>query len=181
MTSIRAARTLVESAVLVPVFRAPDGRVRLVLVVRAPHGLHGGQLGLPGGRREAEDADLLATALREAQEEIGLSPADVEVLAPLPVVDTLSTGFRIAPFLARLSAPPTTWQRQEDEIAAVLEVPVDELRRPEAHGTELRQLPGWPEPRPVPFYRVGSHKLWGATYRIVHPLLPRLQAGDWGV
>lgn len=181
MTTIRAARPLVDSAVLVPVFRCADGRIRLVLVVRAPHGIHGGQVGLPGGRREPEDADFLATALREAEEEIGLSPADVEVLAPLPIVETLTTGFRIAPFLARLQGSPPAWRRQEAEIAEVLEVAIDDLARPEAHGEEEWHLPVWPAPRRVPFYRLGPHKLWGATYRIVHPLLPRLLAGEWQI
>ena len=152
-----------------------------MLVRRGPRGVHGGQLALPGGRREPEDADLLATALREAEEEIGLDRRAVEVLAALPVVTTATTGFRIAPFLGRLAGPPPAWRRQESEIAEVLEVAIDDLARPETHREEPMQLPGWPEPRLVPYYRVGEHRLWGATYRIVQPLLPRLVAGEWPI
>ncbi|MDH4177689.1 MAG: NUDIX domain-containing protein, partial [Thermoleophilia bacterium] len=70
------------AAVLVPVFRDEEGELRLLLVARVDDGgLHGGQLGLPGGRPEPGDADLRATALREAEEEIGLEPESVTVLA----------------------------------------------------------------------------------------------------
>ncbi len=181
MTSIRAARPLADSAVLIPLFRAADDLIRIVLVVRGPYGVHGGQIGLPGGKREPEDASFLATALREAEEEIGLPRTQVEILESLPIVDTVATDYRIAPFLGRLQGPPPVWRRQEREIEEILEVPIQELARPETHGEELWQFPDWPEPRRVPFYRIGPHKLWGATYRIVHPLLPRLLAGEWEI
>ena len=98
-----------EAAVLVPVYRRPDGELVVVLVRRARGGVHGGQLALPGGQRDPGDVDLAATALREAEEEIGLAGDRVELLAALPVVETQTTGFRIAPFLARLVVP-TPWR-----------------------------------------------------------------------
>jgi 8-oxo-dGTP pyrophosphatase MutT (NUDIX family) len=170
---------IVEAAVLAPVYRDRDGRLRLVLIRRGPRGVHGGQLALPGGRREPGDATLRETALREAEEEIGLDRGQVEVIAELSVVTTATTGFHIAPFLGRLLAPPAPWRRQELEIAEVLEVDIAELAA--AHGEEEMSFPSWPAPRIVPFYRVGEHKLWGATYRIVHPLLPRLLGGELAV
>jgi hypothetical protein len=94
------------------------------------------------------------------------------------VVETLTSGFRIHPFLARIVAPDRWWW-SEREVAEVIEVPVHELARPGAHGEELRSFPGWPAPRVTPFYRVGAYQLWGASYRILHPLLPRLLAGEW--
>lgn len=179
MTSLRATLSLIESAVLVPAFRDGRGRLRFVFIRRSPFGRHGGQIAFPGGRREPEDADLLATALREAEEEVGLDPRTVEILAALPVIQTVATGFQVAPFLGRLSGAPPVWRRQETEIDEILEVPIDDLLRPEAHAVEHWQLPGWPEPRQIPFYWIGEHKLWGATYNIVRPLLPRVQAGEW--
>ena len=169
--------SIVEAAVLAPLYRGGDGRLRLVLIRRGPRGVHGGQLALPGGRREPGDADLRETALREAQEEIGLERSQVEVVAELPVVTTATTGFHIAPFLGRLRGPPSPWRRQELEIAEVIEVDVAELA--EAHGEEEMWFAGWTAPRMVPFFRVGEHKLWGATYRIVQPLLPRLLGGEF--
>ena len=181
MTTLRTTLSLVESAVLAPVYRDPRGAVRVVFIRRTPHGVHGGQIAFPGGRRESSDASLLQTALREAEEEIGLEPRRVQVLAELPIVPTMATGFQIAPFLGRLDGPPPTWRRQETEIDEVLEVAIDDLARPEAHDSEDWQLPGWSAPRRIPFYRIGPYKLWGATYRIVQPLLPRLLAGEWRI
>jgi 8-oxo-dGTP pyrophosphatase MutT (NUDIX family) len=181
LTTLRATLSLVDSAVLAPVYRDPAGALRLVLIRRGPHGIHGGQLAFPGGRREASDATLLDTALREAEEEIGLPGSQVQVLASLPVIETVATGFRVAPFLGRLAGAPPTWRRQETEIDEILEVRVDDLLLPETHGVEEWQLPGWPGPREIAFYRIGPYKLWGATYKIVEPLLPRLAAGEWQI
>jgi len=181
VTTLRSTLAIVDSAVLAPVYRDPQGRLRLVFIRRAPHGIHGGQIAFPGGRREVGDADLLATALREAHEEIGLDPATVDVLTALPVIATTSTGFSIAPFLGRLHGPPPTWRRQETEIDEILEVPVDDLLNPEAQSVEEWQLPGWPQARSIEFYWIGPHKLWGATYRIVEPLLTRLAASEWKI
>jgi 8-oxo-dGTP pyrophosphatase MutT (NUDIX family) len=158
---------MVDSAVLAPLYRDPRDDLRLVFIRRGPHGVHGGQIAFPGGRREPEDTDLLSTALREAEEEVGLDPKQVEVLTDLPVIETVATGFRVAPFLGRLSGAPPTWRRQETEIDEILEVRLDDLVRPEMHAVEMWQLPGWPEPREIPFYWIGPYKLWGATYKIV--------------
>src|SRR5262249_59516288 len=102
----RAMKELVDAAVLVPVFRDPAGDVRVVLILRAEGGVHGGQIAFPGGRSDPGDASPLETALREAEEEIGLTRDRVHVLDTLPVFETMSTGFRVAPFLARIQPPP---------------------------------------------------------------------------
>jgi len=167
-----------RAAVLVPVFRDAAGDLRVVLVRRAEGGAHGGQLAFPGGMHEPDDASAAATALREAHEEIGLEPAAVRVLAALPVFETLTTGYRIEPFLARI-ARPAAWTPAPAEVAEVLEVRLADLALPESRGETLKSFSDWPEPRRVPFLRVGGHELWGATYRILLPLLPRLLAGEW--
>ncbi|GAA4359381.1 CoA pyrophosphatase [Hymenobacter saemangeumensis] len=169
-----------ESAVLVPVFRAADGELRVVLVRRGDFGPHGGQLAFPGGKRDPDDASLLATALRETEEEVGLPATAITVLAALPPIQTRSTGFSIAPFLARI-VPPPTWRFAQPEIAEVLEVPLHYLADPANAAREPWQLPGWPAPELVSFWRVGPYPLWGASYRILRPLLPRLLAGEWAL
>jgi 8-oxo-dGTP pyrophosphatase MutT (NUDIX family) len=180
VTTLRVTLALVDSAVLAPLYRDAEGRLRLVFIRRSPFGRHGGQIAFPGGRREPEDPDLLTTALREAHEEIGLDRDRVDILAALPVIETMATGFRVAPFLGRLNGPPPVWRRQETEIDEILEVPLEDLQ-PETHAVEIWQLPGWPEPREIPFYRIGPYKLWGATYKIVEHLIPRLLADEWPV
>ena len=169
---------MIESAVLVPVYRR-DGDLRLIVVRRAEGGLHGGQLAFPGGKREPEDATLRDTALRESHEEIGLG-GGVEILERLPDSGTLTSGFRVTPFLARID-PPAAWRPDPREIAEVFDVRLADLERPRAHGEELKSFPTWKVPRLIPFYRVEGHKLWGLTYRILRPLVPRLLAGEWQV
>ncbi len=165
---------------LVPVYRDATGSLRLVLVRRGEGGIHGGQLAFPGGKREPQDASLQATALRETHEEVGLPINQVQVLTKLPVIVTMVSSFRITPFLGRIH-PPARWLLQSSEIAEVLDVAVADLLAPEAHATEEWKLPGWTSPRPISFYRVGPYALWGASYRIVQPLLPRLLANEWAV
>jgi 8-oxo-dGTP pyrophosphatase MutT (NUDIX family) len=157
-----------EAAVLLPVYRDGEGRLRLVLVRRSMGGRHGGQLALPGGNREPGDADLRATALRETEEEIGLPP-----------VETRSTGFRIHPYVGRLAKPPGEWRLQAAEIAGIVDVAVDELAAPGAKREQLLEFPTWPEPRMTPVIPIGDDLLWGVTLRILEPVLPRLLSKEW--
>jgi 8-oxo-dGTP pyrophosphatase MutT (NUDIX family) len=167
-----------ESAVLIPVFRNAAGEATLVLVRRGDFGVHGGQLAFPGGKHDPTDASLLATALRETEEEIGLPATAIDVLAELPPLQTRASGFRITPFLARI-VPPPTWRFAQPEIAEVLEVPLRHLADPTNVGQELWEFPDHPTPELISFWRVGPHYLWGASYRMLLPLLPRLLAGEW--
>jgi len=172
--------SLQEAAVLVPVYRRGDGELALVLVRRSDWGIHGGQIALPGGTRSPGDGSPRDTALREAHEEIGLATETTRILEELAVVETHSTGYRITPFLARI-VRPTRWRRQEREIAEILEVPVADLARPEAEGEGTVDLPGGGTLGRQRFYRVEHYRIWGATYRILQPLLPHLLAGEWPI
>jgi len=82
------------------VFRDAEGVLRILLLLRTDRGVHGGQLGLPGGQPEPGDGSFLETALREAEEEVGLRPEQVEVLAALDPLETQATGWRVHPFWA---------------------------------------------------------------------------------
>jgi 8-oxo-dGTP pyrophosphatase MutT (NUDIX family) len=168
---------LVDAAVLVPVFRDEAGEVRVVLIVRTEGGVHGGQVAFPGGRSDPTDATALDTALREAEEEIGLTRDRVHVLDALPVLETRSTGFRVAPFLARVEPPPA-WTPSTREVAEVIEARVADLTAPQARGEVEMRFAGVPEPQRVRFLRVGEARLWGVSYRILEPILPRLLALD---
>jgi 8-oxo-dGTP pyrophosphatase MutT (NUDIX family) len=169
---------LQQAAVLVPVFRRDDGDMRVVVVRRGSRGMHGGQLGFPGGKAERGDASLLATALRETREEIGLAPENIGILERLPVVDIVRTGFRIQPFLGCVVAPPV-WRYRQGEIAGVLELKVADLSA--ARGHDWVKFPGEAARRRIEFFRIGDERLWGASYRMLSPLLERLLAGAWPI
>lgn len=174
------AAPLIDSAVLVPVYRGADGGLRIVLIRRSESGAHGGHLAFPGGKCDPGDRSPLDTALREAWEEIGLAADDVQVLAELPAAETLTSGFRVFPFLGRVIRP-VAWRPDPREVSEVVDLGVADLARAEAHAEELMHYPAWREPRLTPFFRAGGLKVWGVTYRILHPLLPRLLAGEWTV
>jgi len=164
----------VESAVLVPLYRRLDGDLRVVLIRRSNIGAHAGHLALPGGKHEAEDGSMLETALRESYEEIGLRHDQVEILAELPPTDTRSTNFRIYPFPAKV-IQPVVWQANEREVDEILDVSLAELAAAEVSIEEA------PTDRQAPYYRVGEYRLWGATYRLLSVLVPRLLAGEWDI
>lgn len=170
----------IESAALVPVYRDTNGDLRMVMIRRGEGGIHGGHLAFPGGKRDPDDESLLHTAVREAEEEIGLPADAIAILAELPPIDTRTTNFRIHPFLARITRP-ISWRPCAREVAEVLEVRLQDLAAAGAHHPISTPMLAALEAQRVPFYRVGSDQLWGASYRIVHSLLPRLAAGEWEV
>jgi len=169
-----------DAAVLVPVYRSGHGELRVVMVLRSDGGVHGGQLAFPGGKRDQNDTSMLETALREAREEVGLTSDRLEVLAHLPVAETKTTGYRVYPFLVRIGGP-IQWQKAEREIADIIDVNLADLIRPGAHNQIVDRFPTWRQAEKISFYQVGPHRLWGLSYRILHPLIPRLVAGEWFV
>jgi 8-oxo-dGTP pyrophosphatase MutT (NUDIX family) len=160
----------------VPVFRDAGGRLRIVLIVRTDHGLHGGQLAVPGGKHDAGDESLLATALREAREEIGLE--QVDVLAELPTVRSGPTNFEVHAFLGRVAAD-ASWRPNEDEVVEVLTPAVDQLAAPDVRRELLFTSARWPQGLLVDGIPVGERVLWGMTLRLLDDLVPRLLAGEW--
>ena len=123
---------------------------------------------------------MLDTAIREVREELGLLIDRADVLAELPIVETRTTGYRVFPYLARIQVPDR-WQFAEREIAEIIDVKLSELLRPDGHAKTIERFPTWREPQQVSFYQVGSHRLWGLSYRILHPVIPRLMEGAWDV
>jgi len=155
-----------DAAVLVPLY--PD--LRAVFTERREDlRRHAGEISFPGGRQDHPDEDLRETALREAHEEIGLEPADVELMGALPPVGTFVTGYRIFPFVGRIQEQHV-WTPQESEVARVLEFSLAELAR----GHAMKRLIRKGVPVKTPTYTVDGHLVWGATARIVQSLLERL-------
>ena len=163
---------------LAPVYRDGDGALRIVLIVRTDRGHHGGQLAFPGGRVDAHDESLVATALREAEEEIGLDPAVVTVVAELPPVRSGPTNMDVFAFLGRIP-PGVEWRPNSAEVVEVLTPTVAELWDPAIRREQLFTSARWPEGLLVDGIPVGDRVLWGMTLRLLDDLVPRLLGGEW--
>jgi 8-oxo-dGTP pyrophosphatase MutT (NUDIX family) len=159
-------RPLREAAVLVAVWQ---GRVLLTKRSSAlKH--HPGQIAFPGGKVDAEDDGAAGAALREAWEEVGLAPGNVEVLGTLPAHETV-TGYRVTPVLGLIrdsfDAVP-----QESEVAEAFWVPISHVTNPANFAIEQREWRGvWRRYYAVPW---GPYYIWGATARILRGLADRI-------
>ncbi len=161
-----AAGTLVRSAVLVPLF-LKDGELHLLLCRRTDLVLtHKRQISFPGGAVDPEDSDELATALREAQEEVGLQPGDVRVLGLLSDTETI-TGFRITPVVGIIPYP-YPFQMSPREVEELLLVPFQVFSHPTDHRRERFEFEG--RSYETDFYRHQEQIIWGATARIAREL-----------
>jgi 8-oxo-dGTP pyrophosphatase MutT (NUDIX family) len=159
-----------DAAVLVPLY-LDSGDLHGVFTKRRDDlRRHAGEISFPGGRQDFPDEDLRVTALREAEEEIGLQRADVELVGALPPVGTFVTGYRIHPFVGVIKAGHA-WTPQPNEVEEVLEISVRSL----IDGYQLKRLLRRGVPIKTPTYTVGASFIWGATARIVQQLLERLE------
>jgi 8-oxo-dGTP pyrophosphatase MutT (NUDIX family) len=158
-----------DAAVLVPLYPAADGLVTVLTERRADLRRHAGEISFPGGRQDTPDEDLRETALREAEEEIGLAREVVDLVGALPPVGTFVSGYRVYPFVG-LIPPRQRWRPQVTEVERVLELALADLLR----GYELKRLIRRGVPIKTPTYTVDGNLVWGATARIVESLLARL-------
>jgi 8-oxo-dGTP pyrophosphatase MutT (NUDIX family) len=159
-----------ESAVLVPLYLDDAGRLHAVFTKRRDDlRRHPGEVSFPGGRRDPEDASLVETALREAEEEIGLAREHVEVVGALQPTPTFVTNYSIYPFVGIIE-PGHVWKPSAGEVAEVLELSIADLRAGYGRRRLLR--------RGIPFrtdvYVVGEVLIWGATARMLGDLLSRI-------
>lgn len=158
----------VPAAVLIPIVNRPQG-MTLLLTLRTAHlNDHAGQISFPGGRVDPEDHDPIATALRETEEEIGLSRQHIDILGTLPDYLT-GTGFRVTPVVA-LIQPPFELAADPFEVAEIFEVPMDFLMNGANHQRRSAEFPHRPGRRSfyaMPFER---YFIWGATAAMLRNL-----------
>lgn len=176
-------RSPTAAAVLVPLVMRPTG-LQVLLTRRTEHlRAHAGQISFPGGRSEPGDADAVATALRETQEEVGVLPGEVEVIGHLPTYSTV-TSFVVTPVVGLL-VPNYTLRPDPFEVAEAFEVPLQYLMTPAHHRRHAVQLDGQARQfLSMPWRAPGlaglevEYFIWGATAAMLRNLYRCL--GDVG-
>lgn len=163
-----------EGGVLVLLY-PHNGRWYLPLILRAKdESVHSGQVSLPGGAHEGTET-LIETALREAQEELGISPQEITIIGALTPLYIPASGYRITPVVGHAAQRPA-FRPRATEVQQVLEAPLHLFITGETVGEEYWQRNSLLIR--VPFYRVGEHKVWGATAMVLSELAVILrQAG----
>ena len=157
-----------DAAVLVPLY--DDGELHGVFTKRRDDmRRHPGEISFPGGRYDEGERDLIATALREAEEEIGLPADAVEIVGALQPTPTIATGYAVYPFVG-LIEPGRTWTPSAGEVAEVIELPLRAL----LGGYGRRRLIRRGLPIRTDTYVVDDYLIWGATARILADLFDRI-------
>jgi 8-oxo-dGTP pyrophosphatase MutT (NUDIX family) len=160
----------VDAAVLVPLY-LDGGDLHAVFTKRRDDlSRHAGEISFPGGRQDFPDEDLRLTALREAHEEIGLPPDEVELVGALPPTPTIVTNYRIHPFVGVIK-PGHEWVPQPTEVEVILELSLRDV----VAGFEMKRLVRKGVPFRTVTYTVDGSLIWGATARIVQTLLERVE------
>jgi 8-oxo-dGTP pyrophosphatase MutT (NUDIX family) len=160
-----------NAAVLVPLYVDRGDLYAVFTRRRDDLRRHAGEISFPGGRYDEGEADLTATALREAEEEIGLPPEAVEILGALQPTPTIATGYAVYPFVGMIESG-RTWTPSEREVDEVLELSLRDLLA----GYGRRRLIRRGLPIRTDTYVVGEHLIWGATARILADLFDRISS-----
>lgn len=163
--------TFREAAVLAPFWRAGDS-VQVALTLRSANlSSHRGQVSFPGGRRDPTDASVREAALRETEEELGITPSSVEVLTRLNEAVSIN-GYIVSPFVGWLEREPS-FRPNPAEVARVIVADVERLMAPEIHRCEVLTRGG--ERYPVHYFDYGEDVVWGLTGGILHGLFRRIR------
>lgn len=158
------------AAVLMLFSDGPHGPELLLTERSATMRNHPGQVSFPGGKSDPEDADSIATALREAQEEIGLDPSTVDVFGQLPTLWLPPSNFAVTPVLAHWREPQQLGPVSDEEVVSVLHLPIRQLMDP-ANRFSIRHPSGWEGPG----FEVGTPMpLWGFTAGVISRLFEQV-------
>jgi 8-oxo-dGTP pyrophosphatase MutT (NUDIX family) len=164
------------AATLLLVYPGAGGELTVPLTVRhADLRAHAGEISLPGGSVDADDASHEAAALREAEEEIGVDPASVAIAGVLDDVWIPVSNFELRPYVGMAAERPMLHPRA-DEVAEIIELPLPHLLADDAVSEELIEGPGWQLRAAV--YRYEGHRIWGATARTLAMFAAVLKEAD---
>lgn len=164
-----------KSAVLILFYPHQDEIYFPVILRPAYDGVHSGQIAFPGGRYELSDENLIRTALREAQEEIGLRLTDVKILGSLTELFIPPSNFYVLPVIATMPYRPDFYPDAR-EVEDIFEIKLDEISSSKIVGHSDIQVRG--ESVHAPHYEVQGYKIWGATAMMISELLTVINAVD---
>lgn len=166
-------------ACVLPLLYPREGQWHIVLIERMStnkNDRHSGQISFPGGKLEPTDASLMAGALREAEEEVGINSQEVEVLGQLTDLYIPVSNFLVHPFVGKMDYQPE-FEPQPSEVQSILEVPLKDLLNPQRIKKTDMKLSPQLTLRNVPYYHLENHIVWGATAMILSELVDTI--GDF--
>lgn len=160
--------TTKKSAVLILFYPDYDS-INIPLILRPQYdGMHGGQVAFPGGRNEKTDENLIRTALREAQEEIGIRTSDVQIIGELTELYIPPSNFLVQPVLGFMDKKPAFYPDPR-EVESVFEISLDQITNPSIISHEILNVRGVDVEAPI--YAINEFKVWGATAMMIAELL----------
>ncbi len=157
-----------NSAVLI-LFYPSENKILIPLILRPMYdGMHGGQVAFPGGRLEKTDENLTRTALREAQEEIGIRTSDVTIIGQLTELYIPPSNFLVQPIIGHMASKPNFYPDPK-EVETVFEIELSEITDSQIVSNEILNIKGVEITAPT--YNISGQKIWGATAMMISELL----------
>ena len=162
----KSVKTPKLAGVLALCYPNKDWETSFLLILRKSYpGIHSNQISFPGGKMEDRDTDLLDTALREAKEEVGVQPSNVEIVKELSPLYIPPSNFRVSPFLG-FAREPLSFVKQDSEVENLVEVPLSMLLNPDFEGTSQLST-SYSKMMEVPVFNFQGYTVWGATAMVL--------------
>jgi len=160
----QVTQELTKAAVLILLF-PENGQPHIVLIKRTDKDEpHGGQISLPGGRKDNADKTLEQTAIRECYEELGVPQESIHIIGALTPLVIPVSHYEVFPYIGRVESKPN-WQVQKEEVAYCIEIPVADIYNPHTIKKETKNYKGLNVE--IPYFLYKNEKIWGATAMIL--------------
>lgn len=164
-----------KASAVLSLFYPKNNLAHLLLIVRSSYpGVHSSQIAFPGGKKELEDLNLQETALREANEEVGISPSEIEIVKQWSDLYIPPSNFMVSAFMG-ISQQPQSFVLQPDEVSGIIELPVEDLLN-DSLVQNVRMTTSYATDIEVPAFVINDHIVWGATAMILSEIKETFRA-----